>query len=232
MAFNLQPVSELARLRGVKILVHGPPGCGKTMLCTTASKEQSKIAMISAEGGLLSIRNSKIVGSEIRTFKEFEEAYSFFAYNQGAIDWFDVVCLDSISEIAEICLAAELKSAKDPRQAYGELSTKMKAMIRAFKDLPYHVVFTAMQEKESTDDGTKFFPALPGKQLSGNVNWISHQFDEVFAYRLVADPNTKESRRLLQTQPDASFDAKDRSGSLEFWEEPNLDAIINKIVSQ
>jgi len=230
MAFNLTPVAELARQRGVKILIHGPPGVGKTVLCTTATAEHARIAIISAEGGLLSVRNTGAVGGEIRTFAEFEESYRFFAYDAEALAWFHTICLDSISEIAEICLAAEIKSAKDPRQAYGEMATKMKTMIRAFKDLPYNVVFTAMQEKESTDDGTKFFPSLPGQQLAGKVNWISHQFDEVFSYRMVPDDKGGASRRLLQTQPDVTFDAKDRSGSLSFWEEPNLANIFTKIL--
>jgi len=229
MAFNLQPVSELARARGIKILIHGPPGVGKTVLCST-SGVQEQTAMISAEGGLLSIVGTGLVGAEIRTFKEFEESYRFFAYDAGALGWFHTVCLDSISEIAEICLQHELASAKDPRQAYGELAVKMKTMIRAFKDLPYNIVFTAMQEKEQTDEGTKFFPALPGQQLSGKVNWISHQFDEVFAYRMVND-ETGKPRRLLQTQPDVMYDAKDRSGLLSFWEEPNLGNIFTKILA-
>jgi AAA domain len=230
MAFVLTPVRDLARARGIKVLVHGPPGVGKTVLCTTAGP-QDRIAMISAEGGLLSIRNSNLIGSEIRTFAEFEESYRFFAYDTGALEWFHTICLDSISEIAEICLVSELASAKDPRQAYGELAVKMKTMIRAFKDLPYNVIFTAMQEKAETDVGTKFFPALPGQQLAGKVNWISHQFDEVFSYRILPDEaGGTNARRLLQTQPDAAFDAKDRSGSLEFWEEPNLANIFKKIL--
>lgn len=228
MAFNLQPVSELARSRGIKILVHGPPGIGKTVLCTTTG-HVGCTAMICAEGGLLSIRDVDMHGGEVRTFNEFEESYRFFAYNEGAKDHFQTVCLDSISEIAEICLANEMKQARDPRKAYGELYKKMKAMIRAFRDLPYNVVFTAQQSRQETDAGTKFFPTMPGRKLAGDENWLAHQFDEVFAYRIVEDEQG-EPQRLLQTQPDALYDAKDRSGALQFWEQPNLESIYHKIL--
>jgi AAA domain len=229
VAFTLSNVSELARANGVKVLVHGPPGVGKTVLCASANVDQTKIAIISAEGGLLSVRNTACLGAEVRSFRELEEAYQFFAHNAGAIAHFDTICLDSVSEIAEICLSTEKKGQKHAMKAYGEMADKMKGIIRAFKDLPYNLVFTAMQEKNETDVGTKFFPALPGQQLAGKVNWISHQFDEVFSYRMI-QAEGGVSRRLLQTQPDASFDAKDRSGSLEFWEEPDLQTIFRKIL--
>jgi len=233
MAFNLQPIHEIVATRGVKIVVHGPPGVGKTVLSTTFA-EPSRTGVICAEGGLLSIKDyaqqHSMVGGEIRSFADFESSFSFFAYDFGALEWFRNIVLDSISEIAEVCLQEEIRVKKDPRQAYGEMANKMKTMIRAFRDLHgYNVVFTAQQEREKTDEGTKFFPSFPGQQLAGAKNWMSHQFDEVFSYRIVTDAEGKP-RRLLQTQPDQAYDAKDRSGKLDFWEEPNLQNVINKIM--
>ena len=42
--------------QGLKMVVYGPPGSGKTMLCTTAD---APTLIISAEAGLLSIRDTK-----------------------------------------------------------------------------------------------------------------------------------------------------------------------------
>ena len=230
MAFDIRPVSELARERGIKVLIHGPPGIGKTTLCGTTG-DQPTTAMISAEGGLLSIRDTEMVGGEVRTFAEFEESYRFFATNTGALGYFKTICLDSITEIAEVCLAHELSVAKDPRKAYGELSTKMKHYVRAFRDLPYNVVFTAQQKRERADEGAgaRLIPSMPGRQLEG---WLSYQFDEVLSYRSVPNPDGGADLRLLQTQPDALYDAKDRSGALEFWQAPNLEEIFNKIMGE
>lgn len=231
MAFVLRPLKELIDERGVKVVVHGPPGVGKTVLCTTLP-EPNRTGMICAEGGLRSIRATVerygMTGGEIRSFRDFEEAFAYFAYDPGARNFFRNLCLDSISEIADVCLKEELARNKDGRKAYGEMAVKMKTMIRAFRDLPYNVVFTAQQERSDTDDGTKFAPTFPGNQLSGKVSWMSHQFDEIYAYRIVADVEGKP-RRLLQTQPDQMYDAKSRLANnldgppfLDFWEEPNL----------
>ena len=47
---------------------------------------------------------------------------------------------------------------------------------------------------------------------------------------MVRDENNVPKRVLL-TQPDGISVAKDRSGKLDLWEEPDLGAIINKIRS-
>jgi predicted Zn finger-like uncharacterized protein len=43
------------------------------------------------------------------------------------------------------------------------------------------------------------------------------------------DEETGETRRYLQTQPDAAWIAKDRSSRLSMYEEANLTTVINKI---
>jgi len=252
MAFDLRPASELAREGGIKILVHGPPGVGKTTLCTTTG-HLAQTAIISAEGGLKSVRrlgpcrycgrsyhapdptceifDTQHHAGKIETWREFEEAYQFFAGDAGALGYFKTICLDSITEIAEVCLNHEKSKAKDPRKAYGETYDKVKDYVRRFRKLPYNIVFLA-QQKRFTPEGapTRIVPAIPGKALL-EESWLARQFDEIFAFRMIQNPTAgAPDLRLLQTQPDALYEAKDRSTSLEFWQTPDLADIYQKIL--
>jgi len=52
----------------------------------------------------------------------------------------------------------------------------------------------------------------------------------VFNMVVYTDPQTKEKTRGLLTSGDQKYVAKDRSGSLDLWEPPDLTHIFNKII--
>ena len=56
MAIDCKSPSAVALNQGIKAVVHGPAGAGKTALCTTG-KEPT--LLVSAEAGVLSIRETK-----------------------------------------------------------------------------------------------------------------------------------------------------------------------------
>ena len=142
MAINLLLTTTLAT-NGVKILTYGGAGVGKTTLIPTLPNP----VILSAEGGLLSIKDADLPYIEISTMEELREAYSWLK-NSDEAKQFESVAIDSISEIAEVCLGHEKAKAKDPRQAYGEMQTTMAEAIRSFRDLPArHVYMTAKLEK-------------------------------------------------------------------------------------
>ncbi len=76
------------------------------------------------------------------------------------------ICLDSISEIAEVVLNHEKKHAKDPRQAYGSMQEQVTDLIRAFRDIEgKHVYFSAKLEKTQDETGRILYaPAMPGNK--------------------------------------------------------------------
>ena len=211
--------------QGVKMLVYGPAGVGKTVLAATLPNP----IILSAEAGLLSIRHTNIPVIKIETMADLLEAYEFIKNSEHA-KGFASVALDSISEIAEVVLGNAKASAKDPRQAYGTMNEQITSLIRAFRDLPgKHVYFSAKQdrEKDETSGLMLYGPSMPGKQLTQGV---AHFFDEVFALGVGTLPD-KTKYRFLRTRLDPQFNAKDRSGVLDEFEEPNLSKIINKILS-
>jgi len=193
---------------GVKILVYSPAGIGKTRLCETAPNP----LIISNEAGLLSLADYDVAMVETSTVKEIDDVYDMLTSDSKEAEYFETICLDSITEIAEVMLIQYKQDYKDPRQAYGLLADDMGTLIRKFRDIKgKHVYFTAKQMRIQDDDGvTMRMPGMPGKTL---LNGLSFFFDEVFVLRLgKLEDNT--IYRYLQTFPDFSYDAKDRSGKM------------------
>ena len=224
MAIKLTTTKQATADNGIKIVCYGQAGAGKTVLCAT-TPDHAKTVIISAEAGLLSIADADISVIEITSADDLLDAYTWLTQDpQGqSFDW---ICLDSISEIAEVVLNKAKKDSKDPRQAYGEMQEKVEDIIRAFRDLPRNVYFSAKMESYQDDKGVvRYQPMFPGKRLS---NALPYFFDEVFFLRVEKDEHGVP-QRYLQTEADVKYHAKDRSGKLNSIERPNLGYIAAKI---
>lgn len=207
----------------VKVLVFGEAGMGKTVLCATAPSP----IIISAEAGLLSLADHDIPVIEVKTVEDVLDAYEWITTSPYAKKY-ESICLDSITEIAEVLLTQYKREEKDPRKAYGRLNDDMSELIRKFRDLKgKHVYFSCkMIKKEDESAGfASYKPAMPGNTLINNLPYF---FDEVLALRIGKMPNGKEFR-YLQTQPELQWPAKDRSGCLKKMEKPDLGYVFNKI---
>jgi phage nucleotide-binding protein len=220
MAIQLKSTRGL-HAQGVKLLVYGQAGAGKTSLIKTLPDP----VVLSAEGGLLSIADADIPFIEINSMQSLEEALAWCTSEEAG--QFKSIALDSISEIAEVCLSHEKRIAKDPRQAYGAMQDAMAYIIRAFRDLPgKHVYFSAKLEKTQDEMGRILYaPSMPGNK-TGQA--LPYYFDEVLALRVEKDADG-QTQRALMCDSDGLWTAKDRSGKLEAWEAPDLGAIIAKI---
>lgn len=217
MPLIIKNTSKDITVDSVKIAIYGGAGVGKTRLCATAPKP----LIISAEHGLLSLRNDAADYVEIKTFKDLQDAYN---YSKSAECAYQTICLDSASEIAETVLADFKKDEKDGRQAYLKMGEAMIHMIRNFRDIPSRNVVFNFKMKMVEDDETGsilYVPMAPGRMIGQQVPYM---FDEVFCMQ-----SKKDGTRFLQTQADRQRFCKDRSGSLDKEEQPNLTYIIDKI---
>ena len=221
MAINVKTTGSLAA-NGVKVLVYGQAGAGKTSLIKTLPQP----IVLSAEGGLLSIQDADLPFIEISDMETLREAYTWLTQSDEA-KGFQSVALDSISEIAEVVLNAEKKATKDPRQAYGAMQEQMSDIIRAFRDLPgRHVYMSAKLEKTQDEMGRVLYaPSMPGNKTGQALPYF---FDEVLALRVEKDAEGM-TQRALMCDSDGLWLAKDRSGKLDAWEAPDLGAIIAKM---
>jgi len=229
MGIKIISIAEAIENTGIKMLVHGQAGTGKTVLCATAGEPT---LILSAEAGLLSLMGAPdyIKAILIQSIQDLEDAYESISEGLDGTEDYKWICLDSISEIAEQVLSSEKENTKDARQAYGVLSEKMTKVLRCFRDLPNrNVLMTCKQERQTDEDTgvTSYVPSLPGKRLTQGV---SYMFDEVFAIRVEKD-DEGEDYHILQCHKDRKYEAKDRSGALDMFEEPNLKRLAAKILA-
>jgi len=239
MALQFSTADQAAENNGVKVLVYGDSGMGKTVLAGTMPAP----VLISAESGLLSLKKNnmeRIFGLNapsitynmpvilVRNVDDLGEAYKW-CLTAAEARQFQSVGLDSLTEIAEVVLNNAKRQVKDPRQAYGELIEKMETLIRAFRDLPGKHVYMAAKMEPMKDELTgivRFGPSMPGAKLGPKLPYF---FDEVFRVAVNKDAQGN-SYRFLQTQPDLQFVAKDRSGALATMEPPHLSHVFSKIL--
>ena len=205
-------------------LIYGGSGAGKTTLPTTVT--QGKPLVLNAEGGLLSLSGYDIDTAKVSTMEELEQAYMYLA-KDTVYGW---VFLDSISEVAEVCLAAEKGKTKDGRQAFYKTQEKMEKIIRAFRDLPKNVVFIAKQDKMKDENtgAVLYAPSMVGQKLARQMPYY---FDFVFCLQTWKDEQGN-IQRAFQTGRDNQYEGKDRSGKLDFIEPANIQHIYDKVTNK
>lgn len=238
MTIKLSTVGELTNKSGVKILIYSKPKIGKTSLIKTCPNP----VVISAERGLLSLRRdaSNIPAIEIKNMADFEEVKKW-ATESAEAKRFDTIALDSISEIAEVCLVEEKEKSlaraiaakkKEPNgfEPFAELKDQILAAFRAFRDYaPKHVYFTAQEiyDKDPISGMKVNMPAMPGRRLE---NAIPYMFDEIFQLVRFTSPEGQPYNAIRTRADDMNY-AGDRSGALDYWEPADISRIIEKIQS-
>lgn len=238
MSLKFSKVNDVLPQQGVKCLIYGDSGVGKTVLCATAPNA----IIISCEAGLLSLKESnliKIFGKdnptinynmpviEISTIDDLVDVLNW-ATDPKNHEYFDTICIDSLTEIAEVVLNNLKSKVKDPRQAYAEVVTKMDMIVRGFRDIKNKNVVMLAKIEVSKDEVTGVMhqrPQMPGRTLGGS---LPYYFDMVFKLGVQNQPG-QPPVRFLQTERDFQSTAKDRSGTLNSIEEANLTNIFNKI---
>ena len=222
----------------LKILVFGESGVGKTTLAGTISEPT---IIISAEAGLLSIRDKKIdvidialddkgeVVPQEKRIGRLGEAYKFLL-TEEARKKYKWVFIDSLTEISQNLVAQlqqEFPERKDSLVLYGENAKRMRSLVKSFRDLPYYnVVFTALSATDKDENNQRF----TGVSIIGKLaDQLPAFFDEVFYLHVEKHVETGELKRILVTEKSEKLMAKDRSGKLNKFEAPDLSVVAAKI---
>lgn len=220
----IQNTAEISTNVAIKAVLYGGAGIGKTRQVLTVPEP----IILSAEEGLMSVRGANIPFTRISTMEHVLNFYQW-CLRDPAARRFHTVYMDSVSEIAEVCLNSEKAKNKDPRKAYGEAQDRMIDIIRSFRDMAtHHVVMVAKMEriKDEMTGALLYGPMFPGQKLPQQVPYF---FDEVFYLYDYKDPATQQTTQWIKTRANAQFIAKDRSGNLLEDEPANLGRIFHKI---
>lgn len=211
--------------QAVKCLVFGKSGAGKTTLLGTGDNEHTLI--ISAESGLLALKDKSIAVAEVFTWHELQQAFKMLVHDES-LQVYTTVCIDSLTELSDKLVKylesfPEYQDPKNTFKMWGQYNTSMISLIKAFRDLKgRNIIFTALAEDIKDGDILIKAPMIAGNKAQ---SLLASFFDEVFY--LTMDDITKE--RVLFTEATLSFVAKDRSGTLNKSEKPDLIHIFNKI---
>lgn len=232
---HLVPASQLAQRYGVKSIVFGAPGSGKTPLIQTAPRP----VLLVTEPGMLSMRNAhNIPAWPAFDGPKIEEFFEWFMKSKEASQ-FDTLGIDSGSNIAEIILAEELKKQKHGLKAYGTMSERVMEKLNALYYMPQkHIVIICKQT--TADNGRQTIiqggeityepikqkrPFFPGNDL--NVK-VPHLFDNVLHLDRVAMPGQPKPVPALRTKEIPEVFARDRLGNLGEIEPPDLSSLFAK----
>lgn len=206
-----------------KVLIAGAPGAGKTLMSSTWPNP----FYASAEGGLMSIADRGIPYTDVRSISDLLMIKTVLDNKKEVILetlGFEVetVVVDTIDEIQRILIRERLEEiGKDTLtfQDWNFISEQMAAIVRGFRNLPMHVVFTChLKEVTDNDTGrTSYKPQIQGSygdQISANVD-LALLLKTTTKTEMVDNKAEKVTRRVLQTVPDLAHEwIKDRSGKL------------------
>ena len=210
---------------GIKCLIYGRSGVGKTPLLGTAPNP----IILSGERGLLSLKriNPPIPYIEFTTYSELMRGLDWCFGPSG--NQFYTVCIDSMTELMDVCLKEEGKKGTQHGKHFGETANKGVDLVRAIQNISGRCVVVIAKEEYDKDGqgGMIYQPAMPGNKLGQAIPYF---FDETFRMIVHRDNVTGQESRWLRTRLSASEAARDRSGMLAEYEPPNLTHVFKKIL--
>jgi len=220
------PASTLAQKYGVKIIGYGPPGGGKTPLMKTAPSA----CLLVTEPGMMTMRDAhNIPAYPAFTFDRIDQFKQMVIHNSNEIRQFDTICIDSISQLAEIAVQHYMKKFSHGLKAYGAMSEFCMEFFDALYFMPQKHVYLVCKETTVEVEGAMMRkPYFPGNDL--NVK-VPHRYDEVLHIGGHVIPGVAGLTPSIRTKQDFNTFARDRSGKLAEFEPMDLTALINKAMA-
>jgi hypothetical protein len=199
-----------------KTLLVGQAGWGKTTQAKHYKRHYGKGFIISGEAGLSSIRNE---GIDYLPFSSFDGSvddangiYSFIhicrlinspEFKAAGYKW---IMLDSLTELSDMVFswadakatanAAATGKKQNGFEVWGDYKDRMVGACKFIRDLPYHVVLTALEKSSEDGNGeTQYLPLLQGSAVQAQIPGI---FDNVFFGDQVGEGGRQERDQALR----------------------------------
>jgi hypothetical protein len=249
---------RLAERRGVKALIVGPTGVGKTSLLRTL--DSTRTLFLDVEAGDLSVQDVPVDPIQLDDWPTARDlacriggpnpsypptaCYSQAHYDAvgGALDnlsKYSTLFVDSITAISRLSFRSaeqqpeafsERSGKKDVRGTYGLHAREMIAWLNQLQHARgMNVIFVSILEKVTDEfNRAEFQIQMEGTKTGRELPGI---VDQIITMQFVDFGDGKPVRAFVCTSPNAwGYPAKDRAGRLEQIEEPHLGKLIAKLV--
>jgi len=249
---------RLAEARGVKALIVGPVGVGKTSLLRTL--DPARVLFVDIEAGDLSVQDVPVdtfrlddwgtardlacrIGGPNPSFPAnacYSEAhYQAVGGALDQIDRYDTIFVDSITAVSRLSFRwaeqqpeafSERTGKKDVRGAYGLHAREMIAWLQHLQHARgKNVIFVAILEKVTDEFNVATWqPQMEGARTGRELPGI---VDQILTMNWVDFGDGATTRAFVCTVPNPwCYPAKDRAGRLEQIEEPHLGKLITKLI--
>lgn len=250
--------ARLSAKAGIKGIIVGPAGIGKTSLLHTL--DPSNTLFVNAEAGELSVQDWPGDMMRLRTWNDARNLAVVVgganpAYEQNAVygpahfeaasaeidlSKYETIFIDSITEIGRICFGwaktqpeafSEKTGKPDMRGAYGLMGRDMVEWLKVFQHAPQFNVWLVGLLNETKDDfgRVQHTMQIEGAKTAQEAPGITDQFISM----VQVSPDQGEPYRafVCQALNPWQYPAKDRSGRLDMLEEPHLGRLMDKIRS-
>lgn len=220
-----------ASLDWVDIFLYGEPGSGKTEFLGTADDhpDTRPVLILDIEGGTKTLRRKKGIDVvQVRDVNKLMAIHKKLHENPGL---YKTVGFDSLSELQRLDMVqilartkAVIEGKQDAEVAsqreWQILQSRMRKIVRAFRDLPCNTIFTShvdiLKDKEGNIMG--YAPLMPGKlkqELPG--------FIDVVGFLYTQQDGKGDIKRVIQFAKTPKVMAKDRFATFgDKIEEPTI----------
>lgn len=247
--------------KGVKALIVGPAGVGKTSLLRTLDPKTT--LFIDLEAGDLAVQDVKVDSLRPRTWNECQDIAAYLSgpnpalpptacYSQAhydsvlesmgsadALAKYETIFVDSITVAGRLCFkwceqqpeSTTDRGKKDVRGTYGLMGREMISWLTQLQHCRGKNVIFVGILEKHTDE----FNAVSWElQIEGSKTGkeLPGIVDQVLTMQHVSfDGETH--RAFVCTQPNPhGYPAKDRAGKLELYEEPHLGKLLSKLTGK
>ena len=243
---NFTPLNKVERNDlMLRVLLHGDSGAGKTTAASTAPKP---CFLLTEPNGLLSIRAANpdaIVIDVVSTANKQEVSPMqvvrefFVAALDGTIaaTGAKTIVIDSLTELQRM-LRDEISATKraGPNgeirwtlEDWSTLTDRMRKLVRAIRDLPFHVVAICLSDTEVDDSGARWVvPSFQGKKLPNEVAGYFNVVGYVFRRAESQEDGTSLLTHRVLLRGASNYLTKSLP-ALKSVEEPNLQSWVDRV---
>lgn len=240
---GLQIETVAQRSQFLNCMIYGDSGIGKTTLAGSASvvRGMAPVLLIDVEGGTESLRNPypNVEVVRVKSIDQFQDVYN--ALYKGDHKYKTTI-IDSGTEVQRFGMTEIMRELIERRpdldpdvpgmREYGKSLNQMRKIVRGFRDLEMHTIFTALNGsfKDERTGLTMMQPSFTG-QFAREVPAL---LDIVMYYyvKTVEENGERTLKRLLLTKKTDSQVAKDRTNKLPMIiEDPTMQIIYDLVVA-